>query len=174
MKNIHDYYLSELGKTESLISIILKEKLEVIDTTKFITNYKISNFWKGKFFIKRLINKIFKYKLNNKMTWNSKFWKEIQIQLITCKLSTKENYNHINITSSLNQKRLKNIRKYQSLIKNKIDLGNPLFITGECLNFIGGNVDEKIIYMLDGSRRIIALLLNNVTEIEILLINSKK
>ena len=56
---------------------------------------------------------------------------------------------------------------------NNIDLGQPLFITGECINHIGGNVDEKQIYILDGSRRLIAFLLNDLKEINILLITYK-
>ena len=82
MNNFNKYSLYEIGKTEEFISIDLIKILQKIDTKKFIKNYKISNFWKGKFFIKRLINKIFKYKLNQKMIWNPKFWNEINIQII--------------------------------------------------------------------------------------------
>ena len=45
-----------------------------------LSQYKISNFWKGKFFIKRLINKIFKYHIKMQMVWKNDFWKKIVIK----------------------------------------------------------------------------------------------
>ena len=58
-------------------------------------------------------------------------------------------------------------------MKENIDLGYPLFITGKCLKKIGGiELNEKKIYMLDGSRRLIASVLNGLKEIKILLISS--
>ena len=47
-------------KSNILIDIELVNLIKIIPTDKFIKEYKISNFWTGKFFIKRLINKIFK------------------------------------------------------------------------------------------------------------------
>ena len=41
---------------------------------------------------------------------------------------------------------------------------------GECINLIGGNVNVNEIYMLDGSRRLIASLLSNKLDICIWLI----
>ena len=173
MKNIQEYYLSEIGKTETIISIQLNKRLKVLNTKTFLKNYTISNFWKGKFFIKRLINKIFKYKLNEKMIWDSQFWGKIKIQLIASKIHYKKRINELQISSIFSQNRTNDIIKYKSLINNNIDLGQPLFITGECINHIGGNVDKKQIYMLDGSRRLIAFLLNDLKEINILLITYK-
>ena len=60
------------------------------------------------------------------------------------------------------------------MIDNKMDLGFPLFISGKCINLVGGNVNEKTIYMLDGSRRLIASLLSNKLEINIWLITPNK
>ena len=56
------------------------------------------------------------------------------------------------------------------MIDNKVDLGYPLFISGKCLNLIDGNVNVNEIYMLDGSRRLIASLLSNKLDICIWLI----
>ena len=172
MNKIKNYSLSNIGKTEKNISINLIKSVQIINTNKFLKNYKISNFWKGKFFIKRLINKIFKYKLNQKMIWNVNFWNEINIEIINSKVYLKKRTNNFKFLSELNSKRKKDILKYQIMLKNNINLGYPLFISGKCLNQLGGNeIDEKKIFMLDGSRRIIANVLNEVKEIKILLIH---
>ena len=55
------------------VNIKIKSCLEELDVNEFINFYKISNFWTGKFFIKRIINKIFKYQIKKKMIWNKNF-----------------------------------------------------------------------------------------------------
>ena len=173
MNNINEYHLCEIGHTESFISIELIECIDKIDTLEFLKKYKISNFWSGKIFIKRLINKIFKYKLNQQMTWDSKFWKEINIQMVSSKLNIKNKKSINDLIMGLSSKRKKDVMKYQLMMKENIDLGFPLFITGKCLKIIGGiELDEKKIYMLDGSRRLIASLLNESKKNMILLISS--
>ena len=174
MTDLQDYYLPEIGMTENIINIKLSQNLQTVGLIPFIKDYKISNFWKGKFFIKRLINKIFKYKLKKNMNWNTNFWNNIQVQLIASDISIKEKYKHKNIVSFYSQKRKEDILKYQSMINNKVDLGFPLFITGECVNLIGGDVNEKEIYMLDGSRRLAAYILSNILNIRIWLITLNK
>jgi len=49
------YKTSQLGTTESIITITNVVIHKKIDFNSFIKNYKISNFFKGKYFIKRLI-----------------------------------------------------------------------------------------------------------------------
>ena len=172
MNNIDEYYLSNIGRTESFISIEFIKILQKLDTNEFIKIYKISNFWKGKIFIKRLINKNFKYKLNQRMIWDSKFWDKIDIQIIKSRIHFKKETCNEKFFSKLKPKRRKDILKYQLMIKNDIDLGFPLFISGACLNQIGEKkINEKEIYMLDGSRRLTASLLNGIEEIKILLIS---
>ena len=152
------------------ININFESIINEINLYDFIKSYKISNFWKGKNFIKRLINKVFKYKLKENMIWNKHFWDHILIQLIEAKISLKENIEHNNLILNYSQKRQVSILKYKSMIDNKVDLGPPLFISGQCINLIGGNVNENEIYMLDGSRRLIASLLSNKLNICICLI----
>ena len=107
------------------------------------------------------------------MTWDSKFWKEINIQMISSKLNIKNKKSINDLIMGLSSKRKKDVMKYQLMMKENIDLGFPLFITGKCLKMIGGiELDEKKIYMLDGSRRLIASLLNESKNNNILLISS--
>ena len=54
------------------IDINLKEHITNVNINLFIKSYKISNLWKGKFFIKRLINKIFKYQLMLQVAYGKK------------------------------------------------------------------------------------------------------
>jgi len=53
-----------------------RESMQTID---FINSYRISNFWKGKFFIKKLIKRVFKYRLKQQIIWDRKFWEIIII-----------------------------------------------------------------------------------------------
>ena len=152
MNKINKYSLSKIGKTEKFISIDLIKILQKIDTKKFLKNYTISNFWKGKFFIKRLINKIFKYKLNQKMIWNPKFWDGINIQVIKSKIYfNKKTYND-EFMSQLTSRRKKDILKYKKIMKKNIHMGYPLFITGECLNQIGKENKEINILLITYSK----------------------
>ena len=83
--------------------ICLKMKIynlvKLTNGREILRKYKISNFWKGNFFIKRLINKIFKYQLNIPLKWDQKFWDII---------SVKKGLSEIEITDGL-----------ESLIKEK-------------------------------------------------------
>ena len=51
-------------------------------------------------------------------------------------------------------------------------MGPPVYITGRALNIIGGNIDNKKIFILDGSRRLVANILNN-TNPNVLIIDKK-
>ena len=67
---------------------------------------------------------------------------------------------YLELSKSDTKKRFNDINKYKELIKEGVDLNLPLFISGKTLNFIGGNVDDSAIYFLDGTRRLLANILN--------------
>ena len=169
------FKLDTNGKTESLISLNLLDSIKIINTNIFLRRYKISNFFKGKFFVKRLIKKVFKYKLQKNMIWNNKFWDRIEIVEYKTSINFSKKFKTIDefeekikMISSL--KRIKSIYKYKTMISQNFSFDFPLFISGECLNAIGGNIIDEKLYLLDGSRRIIAHLLNGKREINIYLI----
>jgi len=147
----------------------------IISTNEFISSYKISNFWKGKFFIKKLIKRIFKYRLKTKMIWDNKIWDIVKVYEL------EYNYkfpNHISSIQDLyselskdDKKRFNDINKYKQLIDEGVDLNLPLFMSGKALNFIGGNVDDNAIYFLDGTRRLLANILNGGNKNKALLID---
>ena len=151
--------------------IELKSIIRKIDINEFIKTYKISNIWRGKNFIKKLINKVFKYQLSNPMKWNQIFWDSITINLIETHLTIKEKNLSLILEKKTTKKRFKDIKKYQKLL-TQTDMGSPLYITGKALNIIGGNIENDEVFILDGSRRLVANILNS-TNPKIILIDSK-
>ena len=149
--------------------------IKYIDILVFLNKYRISNFLFGKFFLKKLINKIFKYQLNKKMIWKNIFWDNINIKLIETKVVLDSDLSIIanNYKLYSNKKRFKNIKKYQFLLKSGHDMGAPLFISASCINYLGGSVNNNDIFMLDGSRRLYAHILNESNP-DILFIDIKK
>ena len=148
------------------------ESLEKISNGKeILKKYKISNFWKGNFFLKRLINKIFKYQLNKPLKWDQKFWDIIYVMGGVSKIEIPDSLESL-IKERTLTKRFQDIKKYQNLINNNIDIGPLLYITGGAINYLGGNVKKDELFILDGSRRLIANILNKKNP-KILLIDLK-
>ena len=90
MKNLNKYYIKNQHNSK-IIEIVDKLGID-----EFAKNYKISNFLKGKFFIKRLINKVFKYQLKSSITWNKYFWDKKNIFLVNISISHLDNYSSLN------------------------------------------------------------------------------
>ena len=142
-----------------VINIELINNAIIIDNKQFLSTYKISKIFKGKYFIKRLIKKIFKHQFNSKLIWNENFWNQIQV----CQYSTKITYINpdayntmsMELIKSTKKNRMKDILKYKKLIINGYDLNSPLFITSAALNFLGANINNCTL-ILDGSRRLVA------------------
>jgi len=75
---------------------------------------------------------------------------------------------------NFSSKRIKNIYKIKKMINNNIQLDSPLFISSNSLNLLGSKISKNNLYMLDGSRRCIAYILNDISEIQIYVIMLKK
>ena len=155
-----DYIISIVPNEKIKIKIRLIEYIECIKTNDFLRNYKISRIFRGKFFIKRLIKKIFKYKIKQDLIWKTFFWDDIVIHKISTKIIIPPRQNLSNMEKEIFkytlQKRVKNINKYREMILNGYDLGYPLFISGRLLNYLGAEVNDDKILILDGSRRLVA------------------
>jgi len=170
------FNLVKKGNTEALINFKLNNPFDEIPIDKFIRQYKISNFFKGSFFIKRLINKIFKYKINKQVIWTSNFWETVSV--LKYKASITHNSNDLisfieEVNKNYSNRRIKKIYSLKKIIKDNNNIEYPLFISGDCLNLINANVSNDSIYMLDGSRRIIAYLLNDISNINVYLLVKK-
>lgn len=107
------------------------------------------------------------------MIWNKKIWDKIKIKKFKTVISDKDIENtKASIQIKTSSSRYYDIKKYQKLIAEKNDLGNPLYITGKTLHYLGASTKEDSIFILDGSRRLIANMLNNINP-DILLIDLK-
>ena len=173
LPEINFYY----GNSVPIVTISLKNIILKQDITTFLSNYNFSKWKKGKFYLKRIINKIFIKKLNQEMIWERNFWESIEVQKFETNIQYNISQTNISIMKSLHKnqskKRLQNIYDYKKLIMNGIDLGSPLYIKGNCLNKLGGNVEKEKLFQLDGSRRLCAYLLNNKAKLNIWLISLK-
>ena len=69
--------------------------------------------------------------------------------------------------------RLKDIIKYKKLLKEGYDLGEPLYISSKCLNYLGADIKEDKVFILDGTRRLTAYTMLNMNP-KILLIDIDK
>ena len=154
------------------ININFESIIKEINLSDFIKSYKISNFWKGKFFLKKLIKKVFKYQLLIPIQWNNHFWDNITVQLMKTKVDSEINYSTLEsmIKSKTTPSRFRDIKKYQRLMNKGEEMPPLLYITGKCINYLGGTVKNEDVFILDGSRRLVANILNNNSP-EILLIN---
>ena len=50
MNELQDFYLPEIGTTENIVTIKLLNYLQTKNIIEFVQNYKISNFWMGKYY----------------------------------------------------------------------------------------------------------------------------
>lgn len=105
------------------------------------------------------------------MNWRSDFWDSITINLIETKLIIKERDIYSALENKTIKKRFKDIKRYQKLL-TEVDLGEPLYITSKALNMIGSDMRDDRVFILDGSRRLVANILNK-TNPNIILIDLK-
>ena len=138
--------------------------IKIIETNYFLKNYKISKILWGKFVLKKQILRVFKRSIYQKMNWQKKFWEMIEVKLINTEIPKNEYLNpekiEMQIKPFVKSRRFKDIKKYQKLICNGSTFPPPLYISGRALNFLGAKVDNNLLYILDGSRRITAHILS--------------
>jgi len=152
--DVSKYFQSQIGNTEKLVSVVPIEHIKtIIDSKTLVKNYNFSRFGSSYFATKRLISKIFTQKLECPIKWKNSFWRDTKVVLLKCKINFIDNDNSIGM---IKNNRIKNIKKYVKKINQGVDLGNPLYISGDVLNMIGGSINPYEIYMIDGARRIIA------------------
>ena len=163
MKN-KEFILEVTPNGKAVLNISLKNQIEIVDTKQFFKKYKISNFFKGKFFVKRLIKKIFNHQIKDDLSWKVNFWDKIIIYKFKTKINNQINikkFEQLLIENTVD-KRLKDIKKYQIILDKGVDLGCPLFITGKAANYLGAKIKDDTFFILDGSRRIISNILCNL------------
>ena len=161
-----------------IVLINLNKMLLTKDITTFLSFYHLSRFRRGKWFLKRLLHRIFSKQLNENILWDTNFWDKIQVN----KMNAKIKYNNSDtskiileyLNSSQSKRRINNIMNYKSLLDDGVDLGHPLYITRDCLNTLG-YISKKSddLFIVDGARRFWANLLNEKDNIYIWVISLK-
>ena len=68
---------------------------------------------------------------------------------------------YLELSKGDTKKRFDDIKKYKELIKKDVNLNYPLFISGKVLNILGADTHDNDIYFLDGTRRLLANILND-------------
>ena len=150
--------------------------IKTINTDYFLKNYKISNIWWGKWIIKRLINRVFKRRIHQKMIWDKSFWNNIEVKLAKTEIPNDKYLNtkelELQIKPEVKKRRFKDIKNFQNNLAKGTKYPPPLYITGQSLNYLGGEINTDLLFILDGSRRITAHILNRNNQ-EIILIDMK-
>ncbi|MBL7109407.1 MAG: hypothetical protein ISS11_04085 [Candidatus Marinimicrobia bacterium] len=166
--NINFYF----NNKTPIITLKLGKEICTEDIDKFLQHYQFSKLKRGRFFLKRLIKKIIIKKHFSQIALNSNFWNNNEVKLV--QISIKYNGNNAiemvkeSLSSNQSDRRINNIEKYETLIKNNTDLGFPLYIQRECLDENGPPIQ------LDGARRLMANVLNNKETYHIWLITNKE
>ena len=106
------------------------------------------------------------------MKWAPNFWDSITVELRETTIFPKEIKIQSELEKKTTKKRFKDIKKYQKML-TQIDMGEPLYITSKALNMLGANIKDDKIFILDGSRRLVANILNK-TNPNIIIVDLKK
>ena len=166
--NINFYF----NNKTPIITLKLGKEICTEEINKFLQHYQFSKLKRGRFFFKRLIKKIIIKKHFSQIAINSDFWKKNEVKLV--QILIKYNGNNAiemvkkSLSSNQGGRRINNIEKYETLIKNNTDLGFPLYIQRECLDVNGPPIQ------LDGARRLMANVLNKKETYHIWLITNKE
>ena len=118
-----------------------------------------------------------KYKLNHPMQWNRNFWELIKVYKLKYTYTLPESIQNLDelyleLSQGDTKKRFDDIKKYRELIKKDINLNYPLFISGKVLNLLGADIHDNDIYFLDGTRRLLANILNDNKNNKVLIIDT--
>ena len=123
-----------------------------------------------------LIKRIFKRRIHTEIRWDKSLWRKIEISLIKAQIP-KNKYIDVNtleakIKQEVKPRRFVDIKNYQLQLTKGTNYPPPLYISGKCINYLGGKVDDNLLFILDGSRRLTAHILNK-HDPKILLIDLK-
>ena len=100
------------------------------------------------------------------MQWNRNFWELIKVYELKYTYTLPGSIQsldelYLELSRGDTKKRFDDIKKYRELIKKGINLNYPLFISGKVLNLLGADIHGNDIYFLDGTRRLLANILND-------------
>jgi len=165
------------GNKHPVISIVLYEIISTEAIKEFLSHYKFSKLKSGKIFLRRLIKRVFNDKSNSTFVWDNSFWENNVIYKVASKVQYHNDIQVLSIEQKLaasqNDRRMRDILQYKKIISKNIELGFPVYIQGSSLNVLGGDFPNNSLYQIDGSRRLMAYILNEKQKLDIWLISPK-
>ena len=181
---IAGYFQPPAGNTEKYISILPVRCFDyTLSSYQALKNYTIKDIGQGLNAAEAILKHILVNKLNQKVVWKSDVWNKTVVIHIRCELKDRESGRYfdelkpvslkdVSVDFAVNEgpERNKDIENYALKMKGNADMGFPVYVSGNVLNYIGGNVDPKGVYMIDGARRISASVLSHQREIAIQLL----
>ena len=182
--NVQKYFQPPAGNTEKYINLKPVKILEgLISSYNCLKHYTIHNFGKGfeaaEFILKHIVN----YKLDGSFQIKKDLWhKTVSVKLQCEVLSVKNTQSFFELKPTTAEDidpdfaategpcRLADIYAYAEKFSRGEDVCHPLYVTGEVLNYIGANIDQNMIFMMDGARRVVAAALTHQPIINVYLL----
>ncbi|MBU1863540.1 MAG: 50S ribosomal protein L11 methyltransferase [Candidatus Omnitrophica bacterium] len=181
---IMQYVQPPAGNTERHISVQpLIVTSGVTSSFECLKNYYIRDFGRGPEAAQRVIEMIFRKKFKKTMNWKHNLWQKTVALTVKCRLRSSQtgelfstskpcSFEDINrvYAQAVEEPRKKDAYQYVQNIRSGKNMGFPLYVSGAVLNYLGAGVDENTMYMLDGTRRIMAHALAHRQYITIMLL----
>jgi len=181
---IQRYSQSPAGNTEKYITLEPHKILDgLISSHDCLKDYHIYEFGQGFRAAEFMLQHIVTNKLNESFQKKSNLWHKTVAVLLECKILATENgesFAELKPTTAedINPEfaategpdRLADIYTYLERFSGGEDVTPPLYVTGAVLNNVGTNIDPKLIFMMDGARRIVAAALAHRSTINVYLL----
>ena len=172
---IQQYHQPLAGNTEKFIILKPVDILEgLMSSYNCLKDYAIHEFGKGfkaaEFILQHIVNN----KLNGSFKKKSDLWHKTVAVKLECEILAAETGRtfaelkptrvediHPEFATTEGPQRLADVYKYKEKFSKEEDVPPPLYVTGAVLNDVGANLDPKMIFMMDGARRITAAALTH-------------
>lgn len=183
-EDVRCYFQPPVGSVETFIDVKPKTVQPCLFSVyQALKGYTINDFGMGLNAVSRIIYHIFKTKLHTPLQWRHDLWHRTLVVQFTSDLVERRTGKLFDILDEIEiarfaqeflavegAERTSCIKEYQEKLLLGLDLGQPLYVSGTVLNYLGASVDPHAIFMIDGARRISAVALNRKKSIEIKLI----
>ena len=178
------YFQPPAGNTEKYINLKPVKILNgLVSSYHCLKDYHIQEFGKGFKAAEFILQHIVVNKLNGSFQKKNDFWHKTVAVKLECDLlsaptslsflelkpTTVEDI-HPKFAAAEGPNRIADIYKYSERYLKGEDITPPLYVTGDVLNAVGANIDPKMIFMMDGARRIAAAAITHLPRITIYLL----
>jgi GT2 family glycosyltransferase/Flp pilus assembly protein TadD len=181
---IRQYCQPPAGNTEKHISLKpISVSGGLISSYNFLKDYYIHDFGQGLKAAETILRHILQNKLRRSFQGKDGFWSKILVLKLECEFRSALNGSffdelkpgsvediHKDFAAKEGPDRIKDIYDYTKKLSNKEKVECPLYVSGAVLNFLGAEIDPKMIFMMDGARRLTAAAMAHKHKINIYLL----